>query len=114
MSVMSPARTQHHTVDYNQLTPLARAEFDRLMELADNTVDSIEYNSLMASVAYVTGLPVPAPDDIVRCACPSCWACATIFDTAAPGLREVETATFSLPRLQCPACTDDHPVDNEQ
>ncbi|MET9436962.1 hypothetical protein [Streptomyces sp. NPDC006551] len=114
MSVMTPARTQNHTADYHQLTPLMRAEFDRVMQIADNTIDATEFNSLMASAAYAAGMPLPASGAIVRCACPHCWACGSIFDTDAPGLIEVEPTAYNLPRLQCPTCVDEHPVDPEQ
>ncbi|MER8002983.1 hypothetical protein [Streptomyces sp. NPDC095613] len=109
MSVISPARNTH-TVDYDQLPTAQQNLFDQLMAQADNTASATEYEALMAALIAITGITGVRHNEILKCACPSCY-CAQIFDADAPGLRTVEEPQgYNLGRLQCPSCTSDHPA----
>ncbi|MFD7980146.1 hypothetical protein [Streptomyces sp. NPDC059071] len=113
MSVMSPARPAEHLADYNTLAATHQRHFDSFMELADNTTSATEYDFAMAAAALSAGITLPPDGEIAKCACPLCH-CGAIFDTAAPGLREVEPSDgYGLPRLQCSTCTDEHPAPRE-
>ncbi|TXS39663.1 hypothetical protein [Streptomyces sp. t39] len=107
MSVFTlPARK--NTAHYGDLTPTQQQHFDQLMEQADGTRISDEYNALMVGAAAIAGLTAHLGDEIALCACPHC-RCDTIFDTALPGLYSlVATSPYGLARLQCQDCADDH------
>ncbi|MEU9998058.1 hypothetical protein [Streptomyces sp. NPDC050848] len=113
MSVISPARPQSRTADYNHLGPHTQTLFDHLMDQADNTVDNVEFRTLMEMATHLAGLDLPKGHDVAKCACPNC-PCGRIFDTAAPGLRTVgDPGGYNLPLLQCADCADEHPAPTE-
>ena len=104
-----------HTADYTRLTPAQQTHLDQLLEQADTTIHADTYNTLMASAAHLTGVTLTPGADLARCACPDCWDCPVIFDTALPGIRPVgENDDYNLPQLQCPDCSDRHPAVVEQ
>ncbi|MGW3406419.1 hypothetical protein [Streptomyces zhihengii] len=95
------------TADYRHLTTAQQNQFDKLMEQADDTRSSDEYNALMIGAAAIVGLTIRNGDEITRCACPC--DCGHIFDTALPGLYNlVPVSPYGLARLQCQDCADDH------
>ncbi|MEU6979668.1 hypothetical protein [Streptomyces sp. NPDC046371] len=113
MSVISPARPTSQTADYAKLGPLTQALLDQALTEADNTVDNREFRTLMEIATRLAGLDLPKGHDVAKCACPYC-VCGVIFDTAAPGLREVEhPGEYNLPLLQCARCADEHPAFHE-
>ncbi|MFJ9799910.1 hypothetical protein [Streptomyces sp. NPDC101145] len=111
-AVIPHARTRPTTVDYRSLTLAAQDLFDLAQRHADTTIDAGDYNAFMQVAAHAAGLDIAPDREITRCACPTCH-CALIFPTDLPGLRTVETTEYNLPRLQCPACADEHPAPHE-
>ncbi|MFB7867416.1 hypothetical protein [Streptomyces sp. NPDC056069] len=112
MSVISPARPSQ-TADYNLLPPMVQALLDQALTEADDTTDNHEFRTLMEMATRLAGLDLPKGHDIAKCACPDCY-CGAIFDTAAPGLRQVDNSgEYNLPLLQCADCADAHPVHHE-
>lgn len=109
MAVMTHAHTTPTSVDYRDLTALQQNRIDHILELADDTTDSGEYNSLMLAVAALAGLHIPYGGEILRCSC-TC-TCPAVFDNTHPGARTIEeSAGYNLPIRQCPTCADHHPA----
>lgn len=108
MAVMMPA-LKRPSVDYRDLTPATQERLDQLLELADDTTDSGEYNALMLGVAALTGITIERGGEVLRCKC-TC-VCPAIFDNADPDARTIEDSQgFNLPIRQCPLCADRHPA----
>lgn len=112
MTVVTAARPTEPLAHYGHLHPFQQNVFDTCMEQADNTRDAGDYNHAMQLAATAIGIALPDGGEIAKCACQDCH-CDAIFDTAGPGLREVETTLYNLPRLQCAACADTHPAPHE-
>lgn len=107
MAVMTHARTQPATVNYNDFPALVQDMFDALMEQADNAGSNDDFRYAMARAANLIGIQLPASGDIRRCAC-SC-TCGTVFDAEDPDAHVIEQSPgFNLGRVQCPTCTDRH------
>lgn len=104
MAVMTHARTQPGTANYNTLAPEAQRCFDELMNQADNARSNPEYLKPMKALAALTGIP---GTDVRKCAC-SC-TCPVIFDADDPDAHVIEySAGYNLGRHQCPTCADWH------
>lgn len=108
MAVMTHAQIQPATVDYHRLDGADQAYFDKLMEYADITPRTGEYQWLMGEAARVIGIRTPDGGEIAKCGC-SC-TCPVIFDASHPDAHEVHGPAddHNLPRLQCPECADFH------
>lgn len=97
------------TVDYRDLTQAQQDRLDHVLELADDTTDAGEYNSLMLAVAALAGIAINYGGEVLKCSC-TC-VCPTLFDNADPDARTIdEPAGFNLPIRQCPLCADRHPA----
>ena len=93
--------------DYNTLTTAAQDAFDDLMGEADEAGTDLHFFDVMARIARLIRMPLPASGDIRRCAC-SC-VCGCIFDAEDPDAHVIETSKgFNLGRVQCPTCADRH------
>jgi hypothetical protein len=109
MAVMTHAQKTPTSVDYRDLTPTQQARLDNVLELADDTTDAGEYNSLMLAVAALAGIPIEYGGEVLKCSC-TC-VCPAVFDNDDPDARTIEeSAGFNLPIRQCPLCADRHPA----
>lgn len=107
MAVMTHARNQATTADYTALTLARQDQFDRVMDLADDTADNGEFLAFMLAAAAIAGLAIPYGGEIRRCGC-SCY-CGVIFDPNGPGAHVIEeSGGYNLGRVQCPTCADRH------
>lgn len=108
MAVMTHARNRP-TADYRDLTPAQQTRLAHVLELADNTTDAGEYNSLMLGVAALAGISIEYGGEVLKCSC-TC-VCPTVFDNADPDARTIEESRgYNLPIRQCPTCADRHPA----
>lgn len=106
MAVMTHASVRPEA-DYNTLPTTVQDEFDQLMEQADNAGTNDHFAKVMADIARLIGMPLPASGDIRRCAC-SC-VCGAIFDAEHPDAHVIEqSGGYNLGRVQCPTCADRH------
>jgi hypothetical protein len=103
MAVMTHARTQPGTADYNALTDEQQGKFDDLMDQAD-VAGPHDYAPRMAAIAALTGL---THTEIRKCACSCC--CPVIFDGDDPDAHVIEHGKgYNIGRHQCPTCADRH------
>jgi len=108
MAVMTHAQKTPTSVNYRDLTPAQQARITQLLELADDTSDSGEYNALMLGVAALAGLRIAYGGEVLRCSC-TC-VCPAVFNNDDPDARTIEESSgFNLPIRQCPLCADRHP-----
>ncbi|MFF6844695.1 hypothetical protein ACFY8X_38895 [Streptomyces tanashiensis] len=114
MTVLTHTRITPPLAHLDDLFPFQRDVFNTCMDYADNARDADAFNAAMAIAAKAINVDLPTSGCIVKCACPNCYSCDAIFDSASPGLREVEpSGPYNLPRYQCAACTDSHPAPHE-
>ncbi|MFC9497688.1 hypothetical protein [Streptomyces sp. NPDC056982] len=97
------------SVDYRDLTPATQDRLTQILELADDTSDSGEYNSLMLGVAALAGIDIERGGEVLRCSC-TC-VCPAVFENTRDA-RTVEASLFNLPIRQCPLCADRHPAED--
>jgi hypothetical protein len=106
---MTHARTTPTSVNYRDLTATQQTRLDQVLDLADNTTDAGEYNSLMLAAAALAGLRIEYGGEVLCCKC-TC-VCPAVFDNADPDARTIEeSAGYNLPIRQCPLCADRHPT----
>jgi hypothetical protein len=106
---MTHARKTPTSVDYRDLTHAQQDRLDHVLQLADTTTHSGEYNSLMLAAAALAGLHIEYGGEVLRCSC-TC-VCPAVFDNADPDARTIEESDgFNLPIRQCPLCADRHPA----
>jgi hypothetical protein len=96
------------SVGYRDLTPATQQRLDQILELADDTSDSGEYNALMLGVAALAGLHIERGGEVLRCKC-TC-VCPAVFENAADARTIEPSQGFNLPIRQCPLCADRHPA----
>lgn len=111
MAVMTHTQNRPTTprVDYRDLTATQQERLTQLLELADDTTDAGEYNSLMLGIAALASIRIEYGGEVLRCSC-DC-TCPAIFDNADPDARTIdESPGFNLPIRQCPLCADRHPA----
>lgn len=109
MAVMTHARTSPTSVDYRDLNATQQAQFDLVMDLADDTTSAGQYNSLMLAAASIAGIHIERGGEVLPCKC-TC-VCPAIFNNADTDARTIEDPQgFNLPIRQCPLCADRHPA----
>ncbi|MFI8792617.1 hypothetical protein [Streptomyces sp. NPDC055105] len=105
---MTHTQNRPSSVDYRDLTPAQQARLDQILERADDTSDSGEYNSLMLGVAALAGIDIAYGGEVLRCSC-TC-VCPAVFENT-DDARTIEASQgFNLPIRQCPLCADRHPA----
>ena len=113
MTLMTHALTQPTTARYTQLSPKRRADFHRVMDVADTQASNAhEYLAYMAVLSVYAGIQLPTSGDIALCDCfDNGCGCDLIFDSNLPGavVTALNDPDCNLSRLQCPDCGHDHP-----